>query len=115
MGRAVCVVKQLYAVWRMGPPHSATWSILTLPTETATPAGLQSMLQSGRCIGTILQPGLLATMALIPTWDVDWVPIFEALSADLSAAKVPILGPKCRQSAEIPTKRRSIQIHSKRV
>ena len=48
-------------------------------------------------------------------WDVDWVPIFEALSADLSAAKVPILGPKCRQSAEIPKKRRSIQIRSKRV
>ena len=29
-------------------------------------------------------------------WGVDWVPIFEALSADLSATKVPIYGPKCR-------------------
>eukprot|EP01043_Picozoa_sp_COSAG02_P001624 COSAG02_NODE_34_length_49821_cov_105.420438_55_plen_45_part_00 len=37
-------------------------------------------------------------------WGVDWVPIFEALSADLSAAKVPILGPKCRQSARVPKK-----------
>ena len=38
------------------------------------------------------------------SWGVDWVPICKALSADLSAEIMPIIGPKCRQSARMPRK-----------